>query len=193
MAALLTQEPARFTPRTALPEPVEECRRKPVPFGVAAKSGSLHAYEDAESVAAAPQQNRSVSGDVMTSLQPQECFAMAHSGPVLRLPRSVNTSVAGSRFEEPNQQPNWDPEEEWQNRLRSLQHWICELLINNQQLRMSLELATSGARNERGDHNLQTNCGSHTSLSKTAVKRSVLINPLRPQPIPALKPRRPTQ
>jgi hypothetical protein len=28
-----------------------------------------------------------------------------------------------------------DSHEEWQSRLRSLQQWICELLIKNQQLR----------------------------------------------------------
>ncbi len=31
-----------------------------------------------------------------------------------------------------------DPQEEWQVRLRSLQEWICELLIKNQQLRIAL-------------------------------------------------------
>jgi hypothetical protein len=31
-----------------------------------------------------------------------------------------------------------DSPEEWQSRLRSLQRWICELLIKNQQLRWAL-------------------------------------------------------
>jgi hypothetical protein len=31
-----------------------------------------------------------------------------------------------------------DPHEEWQNRLRSLEQLICELLIKNQQLRWAL-------------------------------------------------------
>ena len=31
-----------------------------------------------------------------------------------------------------------DSQEEWQMRLRSLQEWICQLLIKNQQLRMAL-------------------------------------------------------
>jgi hypothetical protein len=34
-------------------------------------------------------------------------------------------------------------EEEWQRRLRSLQEWIAELLIRNQQLRMALWDSTS--------------------------------------------------
>jgi hypothetical protein len=36
------------------------------------------------------------------------------------------------------QQPEFGQEKHWQNRLRSLQQWICELLIENQQLRMSI-------------------------------------------------------
>jgi len=34
--------------------------------------------------------------------------------------------------------PSYDSHEEWQSRLRSLQQWICELLIKNQQLRLAL-------------------------------------------------------
>jgi len=34
-----------------------------------------------------------------------------------------------------------DLREEWQSRLRSLQDWICQLLIKNQQLRMALSEA----------------------------------------------------
>jgi len=34
--------------------------------------------------------------------------------------------------------PSREREEEWQRRVNSLQEWIAELLIRNQQLRMSL-------------------------------------------------------
>ena len=34
--------------------------------------------------------------------------------------------------------------DEWQMRLRSLQQWVCELLIKNQQLRMALMEMKSG-------------------------------------------------
>jgi len=44
--------------------------------------------------------------------------------------------------------PDQTREEEWQERLRCAQQWICELLIKNQQLRMSLESAKA---RERGD------------------------------------------
>jgi hypothetical protein len=37
--------------------------------------------------------------------------------------------------------PDQEQEEEWQQRLCNLQKWICHLLIKNQQLRMSLDLA----------------------------------------------------
>jgi hypothetical protein len=46
-----------------------------------------------------------------------------------------------------------DSPEEWQSRLRSLQQWICELLIKNQQLRSAimemkeLEPRENGGRN----------------------------------------------
>lgn len=41
-----------------------------------------------------------------------------------------------NRCEEPARVP-----EEWQDRLRSLEQWVCELLIKNQKLRMALESA----------------------------------------------------
>ena len=40
-------------------------------------------------------------------------------------------------------------EEEWQERLRCAQQWICDLLIKNQQLRMSLESARARERGDR--------------------------------------------
>ena len=42
--------------------------------------------------------------------------------------------------------PLGDPED-WETRLRSLQDWICELLIKNQQLRMALmEMIAKGPK-----------------------------------------------
>jgi hypothetical protein len=49
-----------------------------------------------------------------------------------------------------------DSPEEWQSRLRSLQQWICELLIKNQQLRWilmemeELDPRGDGGRNIQG-------------------------------------------
>jgi hypothetical protein len=59
------------------------------------------------------------SGDVMAAHQHQEPFARA-PGP---WPEQRSLVL----------------EDEWQERLRYLEQWICELLIKNQQLRMSLE------------------------------------------------------
>ena len=41
-------------------------------------------------------------------------------------------------LERDGKKPVRDREEEWQQRLRSLQEWVSELLIKNEQLRMSL-------------------------------------------------------
>jgi hypothetical protein len=92
----------------------------------------------------------------MTSLQLQESFAQIHSGPVPRVQHSTNAPVAGWRNQQPNQHANWELEEEWQDRLQSLQLWICELLVKNQQLRMSLALATAAEQREPGDRSLST-------------------------------------
>ena len=44
--------------------------------------------------------------------------------------------------------PGQEQEEEWKQRLCTLQEWICHLLIKNQQLRMSLDSAVSGRSRE---------------------------------------------
>ena len=40
-------------------------------------------------------------------------------------------------------------EEEWQERVRTLQDFICELLVKNQQLRTALESATENLSTEK--------------------------------------------
>jgi len=47
-----------------------------------------------------------------------------------------------------NEEPARRPEE-WQDHLRSLQQWVCELLIKNQELRMALESATAQEKVEQ--------------------------------------------
>jgi hypothetical protein len=44
------------------------------------------------------------------------------------------------------------PHEEWQSRLRSLQQWICELLIKNQQLRCALMEIKKLEQRDNEDH-----------------------------------------
>lgn len=41
--------------------------------------------------------------------------------------------------------------EEWQDQLKSLQQWVCELLITNQQLRMALESTMAQEKREEQD------------------------------------------
>ena len=69
------------------------------------------------------------NGEVVAVRQRQEPFAHAPAG--ITLPDQVR-------------------EEEWRERLRCAQQWICELLIKNQQLRMSLESATARERGKYG-------------------------------------------
>lgn len=58
--------------------------------------------------------------------QPPACTASAK--------RQTDGFESRSQYE----QPGKEREEEWGQSLRSLQEWICELLIRNQELRMSL-------------------------------------------------------
>lgn len=49
----------------------------------------------------------------------------------------------------------WASEEGWRERLRSLEERICELLIANQRLRMSLESAMTPAQGEQDAGNVE--------------------------------------
>jgi hypothetical protein len=69
-------------------------------------------------------------GDVMATQQSQELFAQAAAGNI-----SPAQHMRGERSAE-----LWQLEHDWQGRMRNLQGWICELLIQNQQLRMSLDV-----------------------------------------------------
>jgi hypothetical protein len=62
----------------------------------------------------------------MTTQQQHEIFAQALSAPIASMPSLTDMPVA---------------EEDSQRSLTGLQQWICELLIKNQQLRMSLQSA----------------------------------------------------
>jgi hypothetical protein len=66
---------------------------------------------------------------------------------------TMTTCLGGAmRFEEQNEpsaqahdRPN-ALSEEWQDRLKSLEQWVCELLVKNQKLRMSLQSVISAER-----------------------------------------------
>jgi len=73
----------------------------------------------------------------MTTQQRQKPFGQAPADTIASLQRLMSAPVSGQRHE----QPDPELEEQWQDRLRILQQWICELLLENQKLRMSLEAA----------------------------------------------------
>ncbi len=56
---------------------------------------------------------------------------LLQADPLLSIPGPVITGY-------PSELSMEDLHDEWQCRLRSLQEWICQLLIKNQQLRMAL-------------------------------------------------------
>jgi hypothetical protein len=73
----------------------------------------------------------------MAAQQRQEPFPQAPAGRIAPVQRLTCAAVEGLRHEQPSQ----GLEEERQDCLRSLQQLICELLIKNQQLRLSLASA----------------------------------------------------
>ena len=82
----------------------------------------------------------------MDSEQRQTPFGKATAGSNKRLQRPASGVIAGSQYEEPARGP-----EEWQDHLRSLEQWVCELLIKNQELRMALESATAQEEEAQDD------------------------------------------
>ena len=77
---------------------------------------------------------------------PQEVFDS-----IAPVERSVSTPIAGFRRE----RPEAESAEDFEDRMGSLQQQICELLIKNQRLRMSLELAITADRGEQDDRSVQ--------------------------------------
>jgi hypothetical protein len=85
-------------------------------------------------------------GDVMDTEQRQKPLGIATAGSNTRVQHLGSRVIAGPQYEEPARGP-----EEWQDRLRSLEQWVCELLIKNQKLRMALESATTQEKGTRDD------------------------------------------
>jgi hypothetical protein len=77
-------------------------------------------------------------GDVMSTEQRQKPFGKATVGSITPLQRLASRVTAGPQHEEPTRGP-----EEWEDHSRSLQQWVCELLVKNQELRMALQSATA--------------------------------------------------
>lgn len=83
-------------------------------------------------------------GDVMNTKQSQKPFGKAGAWSITPLQRPESRVIEGPQYEEPARGP-----EEWQNLLNSLQQWVCELLIKNQELRMALEAVATQETEKR--------------------------------------------
>ena len=75
----------------------------------------------------------------MSDQQRQELFVRLSTGLTSPAQRLTSASISELRYQHQDQ----GREDEWLERLRSLQDWICELLIKNEQLRTALAVATA--------------------------------------------------
>lgn len=89
-------------------------------------------------------------GDVMATQQRQEPFVQVPAGVFAPMQRLTSALVTGPTYEPAAQ----EREEDGQDLVSHLQQWICELLIKNQQLRMSLQSATALEQEDQDSRNL---------------------------------------
>ena len=82
----------------------------------------------------------------MSTQQRQKTIGEAYAVPITPGHRLAGYIVLESRRKEPEAL-----QEEWEDRLRSLEQWICELLIKNQQLRTDLGSTTAPEEQKRDD------------------------------------------
>jgi len=97
----------------------------------------------ARQISAEPRVMSICIGDVMNTDQRQKPLGKAGAWSITPLQR-LASRVIEQQYEEPAQ-----GSEEWQKLLNSLQQWVCELLIKNQELRMALESAAAQAKEKR--------------------------------------------
>jgi hypothetical protein len=91
----------------------------------------------------------------MPAEQRYEPFVQSPAGASLTELRLTDELSAGLRHEQKDkvQKEERTSEAEWQEKLRSLEQWICELLIKNQELRVSLEPTMTSERGDRDASN----------------------------------------
>ena len=82
----------------------------------------------------------------MSTLPRQRRIGETYAGSIMPGPRLARYVASESQRKEPEA-----GQEESQDRLRSLERWICELLVKNQQLRMALESATASEKEKQDD------------------------------------------
>ena len=92
----------------------------------------------------------------MPAEQRHEPFVQSPAGTSLAELRFTDELSAGLRHAQRDKAQKKDRglEAEWQEKLRSLEQWICELLIKNQRLRMSLEATMTSERGDRDASNV---------------------------------------
>ena len=92
----------------------------------------------------------------MPAAQRHEPFVQSPAGASITELRLADELSAGLRhaLRGKAQKEERGLEAEWQEKLRSLEQWICELLIKNQQLRMSREPTTTSERGDRDASNV---------------------------------------
>ena len=91
----------------------------------------------------------------MSAEERREPFAQSPVGTSLTEQCLVDEPSAGLRHDQRDkaQKEERASEAEWQEKLRSLEQWICELLIKNQELRVSLEPTMASERGDRDASN----------------------------------------
>lgn len=98
-------------------------------------------------ISAEPRVMSSCIGDVMNTEQSQKPLDKAGAWSIRPLQRPASRVIEGPQYEEPTRGP-----EEWQNLLNSLQQWVCELLIKNQELRMALQAVATQETEKRNGY-----------------------------------------
>ena len=96
--------------------------------------------------------------DLMPAEQRHQPFAQSPAGTSLSELRLTDELSAGLRHAQrvKAQKEERGLEAAWQEKLRSLEQWICELLIKNEQLRVSLEPTMTSERGDRDASNVQS-------------------------------------
>ncbi len=89
-------------------------------------------------------------GDVMAAQMRQEHLAQANSG-AIALEQSTERALTERRGHEEWMQR---VDEAWQGHLETLQQYVCELLLKNQQLRMALTAANEPGQGSEDARNL---------------------------------------
>jgi hypothetical protein len=82
----------------------------------------------------------------MDSEQRQKPYGKAAARSNTPFEHIASRVIARRRYEEPK-----PGREESQDHLRSLEQWVCELLIKNQELRMALQSATAQEEEAQDD------------------------------------------